>query len=198
MSQATSAIGRVTRCSTLGFVGAVRLPEPDLPSFGLFCQAEAQQGRSQVIGVIYDISVEDDAFARQLAAAEGLTPEQLQDTQANRQVPIEFSALAIGYRDGEEIHHALPPQPPATLAEILPLTSQEVRQFTERLDFLSLILAAPEVPVDSLLPATLRRAAAARPEPERRRFLIEAGRECARLLGHDLARLEKVIRGLQG
>ncbi len=197
MSQATNTIGRVTRCSTLGFVGAVRLPEPELPSFGLFCQVEAQRGQSHVIGVVYDISVEDDAFARQLATAESLTPEQLQDTQANRQVPIEFSALAVGYRNGDEVHHSLPPQPPATLAEIRPLTPQEVRQFTERLDFLSLILAAPEVPADSLLAAVLQQAAAARPEGERRRFLIEAGRECARLLGHDLARLETIVRGLR-
>ncbi len=196
MSQAASRIGRVTRCSTRGFVGAVRLPEPDQPSFGLFCQVEAQQGQSQVIGVVYDISVEDDAFARQLATAEGLTPEQLQDTQANRQVPIEFSALAVGYRDGEGIRHALPPQPPATLAEIRPLSPPEVREFSDRLGFLSLILAAPEVPVDELLAAALRQAAAARPEGERRRFLIEAGREIARLLGHDLARLEKVVRSI--
>lgn len=197
MSQAREIIGRVTRCSTLGFVGALRLPEPDLPAFGLFCQVEAQQGQSQVIGVVYDISVEDDAFARQLATAESLTPEQLQDTQANRQVPVEFRALAVGYCNGSEIHHSLPPQPPATLAEIRPLTPQEVRQFTERLDFLSLILATPEVPADSLLAAALRQAAAARPEGERRRFLIEAGRECARLLGHDLARLETIVRGLR-
>ncbi|MEW6566870.1 MAG: hypothetical protein AB1449_01650 [Chloroflexota bacterium] len=197
MSGGRSFIGRVTRCSTLGFVGAVRLPEPDLPAFGWFCQVEAQHGQSQVIGVIYDISVEDDAFARQLATAEGLTPEQLQDTQANRQVPVEFSALAVGYRNGDRISHALPPQPPATLAEIHPLAAEAVRQFTERLDFLSLILAAPEVPVDELLAAALRQAAEARPEGERRRFLVQAGRECARLLGSDLTRLEKVVRSLR-
>jgi len=59
-------IGRVTRCSTRGFVGAVRLPEPQWPVFGTFCRAEAQQGQSQVIGLIYDLSIEDDELARLL------------------------------------------------------------------------------------------------------------------------------------
>jgi hypothetical protein len=197
MAEPRGFIGRVTRCSTFGFVGAVRVPEPDLPSFGTFCQVDAQRGRSRVIGVIYDISVEDDAFARQLATAEGLTQEQLQDTQANRQVPVEFSALAVGYRNGGEIRHTVPPQPPMTLAEIYPLEPEEVQRFTQRLDFLPLILAAPQLPVDHLLIACLRQAALARPESARRPFLVEAGRACARLLAGDLARLNNLIRGLQ-
>lgn len=197
MAQADRFIGRVTRCSTFGFVGAIRLPEPDLPSFGTFCQVEAQKGRSQVIGVIYDISVEDDPFARQLATAEGLTEEQLQDTQVNRQVPVEFSALAVGYRRDGQIRHTVPPQPPMTLAEIYPLSAEDVQSFTERLDFLPLVLAAPQLPVDHLLIACLRQAALARPESARRPFLVEAGRACARLLAGDLARLNNLVRGLQ-
>jgi hypothetical protein len=197
MAQTSRFIGRVTRCSTFGFVGAIRLPEPDLPSFGTFCQVAAQQGRSQVIGVIYDISVEDDPFARQLATAEGLTDEQLHDTQANRQVPVEFSALAVGYRSDGEVRQTVPPQPPMTLADISPLSSDEVVKFTERLDFLTLVLAAPQLPVDHLLTACLRQAALARPESARRAFLVEAGRACARLLAGDLARLNNLVRGLQ-
>jgi hypothetical protein len=84
-----------------------------------------------------------------------------------------------------------------TLAEIYPLSPEEVGQFTERLDFLSLILAAPQIPVDPLLTACLRQAALARPESARRAFLIDAGRACARLLAGDLDRLNVLIRGLQ-
>ena len=196
MQEGPIFIGRVTRCSTLGFVGAVRLPEPDLPSFGAFCKAEAQQGNSQVIGLIYDISIEDDEFARQMAATEGLSPEQLSDHQFNRQVPVEFSALAIGYQRDDHFHYNLPPQPPLTLAPIRALTTAERLTFTQRLDFLPLILSSPNVPVDYLLTAALRQAAQDRSGLERRRFLLEAGRECARLLDRDLTRLHVVIRGL--
>lgn len=196
MEEVHAMIGRVTRCSIRGFVGAVRLPEPDLPSFGAFCKAEAQQGHSQVIGLIYDISIEDDEFARQMATAESLSPEQFSDHQYNRQVPVEFSALAIGYQRDDQFHYNLPPQPPLTLAPIRALTPTERMAFTQRLDFIPLILSAPNLPVDDLLTAALRQAAQDRSGSERRRFLLQAGRECARLLDRDLSRLHVVVRGL--
>lgn len=196
MEEVHAMIGRVTRCSIRGFVGAVRLPEPDLPSFGAFCKAEAQQGHSQVIGLIYDISIEDDEFARQMATAESLSPEQFSDHQYNRQVPVEFSALAIGYQRDDQFHYNLPPQPPLTLAPIRALTPTERMAFTQRLDFIPLILSAPNLPVDDLLTAALRQAAQDRSDVERRRFLLQAGRECARRLDRDLSRLHVVVRGL--
>lgn len=196
MEEVHAMIGRVTRCSIRGFVGAVRLPEPDLPSFGAFCKAEAQQGHSQVIGLIYDISIEDDEFARQMAAAENLSPEQISDHQYNRQVPVEFSALAIGYQRDDQFHYNLPPQPPLTLAPIRALTPAERMAFTQRLDFIPLILSAPNLPVDDLLTAALRQAAQDRSGIDRKRFLLQAGRECARLLDRDLSRLHVVVRGL--
>ncbi len=190
-------IGRVTRCSTRGFVGAVRLPEPEMPTFGTFCRTEAQQGKSRVIGLIYDISIEDDEFARQLASAEAPPVEQLADHQANRQVPVEYSALAVGYHDDDGFHYNLPPQPPLTLAPVHPLGAEEIAEFTERLDFLALILSALQVPVDELLIAALRNAASLRSGEDRENFLHQAGRTCARLLADDLTRLERVLLGLQ-
>ena len=197
MTSVDKAIGRVTRCSTRGFVGAVRLPEPEWPVFGTFCRAEAQQGHSQVIGLIYDLSIEDDELARQLAATESLSPEQLADSQVNRQVPVEYRALAVGYRTGERFVQSLPPQPPLTLALIHRLSDADVRKFTAQLEFLKLVIAVQEIPVDDLLAAALQTAAAARPEGERRAYLVEAAAECARLVGRDLTRLESLVRSLR-
>jgi hypothetical protein len=197
MTSDDKAIGRVTRCSTRGFVGAVRLPEPEWPVFGTFCRAEAQQGHSQVIGLIYDLSIEDDELARQLAATESLGPEQLADSQVNRQVPVEYRALAVGYRTGERFVQSLPPQPPLTLAPIHRLSDADVRKFTAQLEFLKLVVAVQEIPVDDLLAAALQTAAAARPEGERRTYLVEAAAECARLVGRDLTRLESLVRSLR-
>jgi hypothetical protein len=197
MTSDDKAIGRVTRCSTRGFVGAVRLPEPEWPVFGTFCQAEAQQGRSRVVGLIYDLSIEDDELARQLAASESISPEQLADSQVNRQVPVEYRALAVGYRDGERFVQSLPPQPPLTLAPIYRLSDADVRLFTVQIHFLKLVIAVQEIPIDDLLAAALRTAAAVRPESERHAFLVEAAAECARLVGRDLTRLESLVRSLQ-
>jgi hypothetical protein len=197
MTSDDKAIGRVTRCSTRGFVGAVRLPEPDWPVFGTFCRAEAQQGHSQVIGLIYDLSIEDDELARQLAATESLSPEQLADSQVNRQVPVEYHALAVGYRNSDRFVQSLPPQPPLTLAPIHRLSEADVRKFTAQFDFLKLVMAVQEIPVDDLLAAALQTAAAARPESERHAYLVEAAAECARLVGRDLTRLESLVRSLR-
>ena len=179
-------IGRVTRCSIQGFAGGIRLTQPDMPAFGALCKAAAQQGASDVIGLIYDISIEDDELARQLAAAEMPPAELRADQQFVRPIPIEIRALTVGYAAEGRFEQRLPPQPPMTLAEIYPLEPDEVQKFTDRLDFLPLVLAAPQLPVDHLLAACLRLAAMARPESARRPFLINAGRACARLLAGDL------------
>lgn len=191
-------IGRVTRCNIKGYAGGIRLTEPDLPTFGGLCRAAAQGGRSQVIGLIYEISIEDDDLARQLAASDVPQTEVRLDQQFVRPIPIEILALSVGYHDGNGYRYDLPPQPPTTLADIYSLTPEEVRAFTASLDFLPLVIAAPQLPTDSLLAAMFRQAALARPEPDQRAFLVEAGRACARLLAGDLARLHNLVRSLQG
>lgn len=193
MSNESELIGLVTRSSSRGYVGAKRLPETDLPVFGAFCKAEAQQGTSQVIGVIYDISIGDDEFARQLAVAHDLLPEHLQDQQT-RLVPVEVSALSVGYQTDSGYVHALPPQPPLSMSPVFTLTRQELLDFSERFDFIAQILNAANLPVDDLLPAALNHAAEVRPQADQRPYLLQAGRECARLLSRDLTRLETVIR----
>ena len=190
-------IGRVTRCSIQGFVGGIRMTEPDMPAFGALCRAPAQGGRSQVIGLIYEISIEDDDLARQLAASDVPQEEVRLDQQFVRPIPIEIRALSVGFHDGDGYLYDLPPQPPNTLADIFNLPPSEVRQFTASLAFLPLVLAAAQLPTDSLLAASFRQAALARPEAERRAYLVRAGRGCARLLASDLARLNNLVRSLQ-
>jgi len=194
MGNEATTIGRVTRCSTRGFIGAARAPEPEIPYFGAFCKADAQQGKSAVIGLIYDISIEDDQLTRQMAAAERPNDEELADQRFVRQVPIEYSALAVGFWSEEKFNYALPPQPPLALALIHALQDDEIRAFTERLDFIPIILSADNLANDELLAAAIQTAASVRSAAERGAFLVDAGRYCARLLANDLTRLENVIR----
>lgn len=191
-----SSIGRVTRCSTRGFVGAVRAPEPELPVFGGFCKAPAQQGKSYVIGLIYNISIEDDELTRQMAASDYPLQEELADQQYLRQIPVEYEVLAIGFQTEGEFYYALPPQPPLALAPIQPMTKEEILQFTQKFNFIPIILSAPSLPVDDLLATSLRSAASVRADHEKAAFLIQAGKFCARLLSDDLTRLDNLIRNL--
>jgi hypothetical protein len=189
----SSYLGKVTRCSTRGFVGAVRLPEAEFPTFGTFCQVEAQQGQSTVIGVVYNISIDDDEFARQMASADNIPVEELLDNQHNRQVPVEFACIAVGYQRNGEYFYNLPPQPPLTLASIHTLDTAAMVVFTSQLDFIPLVLSAASIPADLLLAEILQNAASARDESSRSAYLVEAGRICARSLGGDLTRLNLII-----
>jgi hypothetical protein len=112
-------------------------------------------------------------------------------------MPVGYSALSIGFQTHSEYTHALPPQPPLTLAPIHALTDDEIRKFTERLGFIRLILTPTKLPTEDLLAASLQVAARTRPSDQRESFLVEAGRYCARLLGDDLNRLSNLIENIR-
>jgi len=76
-------------------------------------------------------------------------------------------------------------------------TDQEILAFTEQMDYLRLVLNAPQIPADELLIAHLRRAAAARPPESRHQFLVKAGRELARLLSFDMIRLDGILQRIK-
>jgi len=201
MSDSSLKVGRVLRAGTRGFVIGCEVLKPDIPVFGSFVRAEGQTPGSALYGLIYDVSVEDDRFVRHFIGAD--TPEEVvRDQRENRQVPIEVSVLAVGASqglgsDGERIHHCLPAQPPVTLDWLYQCSDEEICAFTARFDYFRLVLDAREVPADELLAASLRAAAAARPEEVRQAFLIEAGRELARLLAGNPVRLEGLLRRLR-
>ena len=196
MSNRTLRVGRVLRAGTRGFAIGCAVMTPDIPAFGSFVRADGLTPGSAIYGLIYDVSVEDDPFVRQFIGAN--PPEEVvRDQRENRQIPIEVSVLAVGRGDGETIRHCLPAQPPVTLDWLYQCSDEEVRTFTTRFDYFRLVLESREVPADELLAASLRAAAAARPGHEREAFLVEAGRELARLLVGDPVRLEGLLRRLQ-
>jgi hypothetical protein len=200
MSHRNLRVGRVLRAGTRGFAIGCAVMQPNIPAFGSFVRAEGQVSGNAIYGLIYDVSVEDDPFVRQLIGAELREGDEeiiVSDHRKNRQVPIEVSVLTVGCGDGESIRHCLPAQPPVTLDWLYQCTDDEVRTFTARFDYFRLVLEAREVPADELLAASLRAAAAARPENERETFLVSAGRELARLLAGDPVRLEGLLRRLR-
>ena len=189
-------VGRIIRSSTTRFGVGCQVLRPQVPTFGALVKVRAVGGE-EIYGLIHEVRIDDDPFVRQLAAAGmGLSTEYVEDMRRNRQVPIEVGVLVVGYRSGAEVRRHLPPQPPLSLDVIYTCSSQELCSFTERFDHFRLILDNRDLPADELLAAHLRYAAAAR-GPAGRDFLLEAGREVARLLALDLTRLEDLLRRIR-
>ena len=147
-----------------------------------------------IYGLIFNVTIEDDAFVRQLVAAGVESAEIIEDQRQKRQVPIVVDVLVVGGGQGLAVYHRLPAQPPSTLDQIYLCNAAEIVRFTERNDWLRTVLGAVEVPADQLLIAALRAAALARPPDQREPYLVSAGRELAKLLALDLSRLDGILQ----
>jgi hypothetical protein len=187
-------VGRIIRSSTTRFAVGCRVLRPQVPVFGALVKVSVLD--DEVYGLIHDVRMEDDPYVRQVAALDEVRPEVIEDQRRNRQVPIEVGVLVVGYRHDGQIHHRLPPQPPLSLDVIHTCAPGELVAFSERFDYFRLVLDNGDLPADELLAANLRYAARARGEAGHG-FLVEAGRELARLLAMDLARLDAILRRIR-
>jgi hypothetical protein len=186
-------VGRITRSSTTRFAVGCRVLRPEVPVFGSLVKVQVLG--DEVYGLIYDVRMEDDPYVRQIAAQEEVRQEYIEDQRRNRQVPIEVGVLVVGYRRAEAIVHRLPPQPPTSLDVLYTCGSEELVEFTGRFDYFRLVLDNRDLPADELLAANLRYAAEGRSDGEM--FLVDAGRELARILAMDLVRLDGLLRRLR-
>ena len=193
-------VGRVLRSSTTSFTVGCRqlISEQDqrIPEFGALVRAEAK-GDNVIYGLISNVTIEDDAFVRQLVAAGVESAEIIEDQRQKRQVPIVVDVLVVGSGRGPEIYHRMPAQPPSTLDQIYLCNAAEIVRFTERHDWLRTVLGSIEAPTDQLLISALRDAARARPPDQREAYLVSAGRELAKLLALDLTRLDGILHQLR-
>ncbi len=193
----TIGIGKVLRADIRGFIVASRIPEPDVPTFGTFVRVPIQQEHAHLIGLVYNICLQDDPFLKNLAISIDESDEEIiRDQRENRAIPVEISVAAVGYCDPTGYHYGLPPQPPMVLYRITVCDGDEVRQITQAPDFMRAILENRDVPADELIPMALRRAAQFQPETTRQEFYLDAGRYLARYLGRDPIRLEQILRQL--
>jgi hypothetical protein len=189
-------VGRVLTSNATGYCYGCAVPQPAIPRLGAFVSAIGG-GTASMVGIISDIRVVDDMFARQLVS-ESIRDEYIEDQRVFRMVPLEVCVLNAGYflPDGA-VRHRLPPQPPIALEGIRSCPPEEVRAFLQhpqggwKFAFLTLLLAAGAS--NEVLAETVWQAAAAQAPDAELRFRQEAARELARLLAGDLARLYALL-----
>jgi hypothetical protein len=190
-------IGRLLRAGTTGFVVGCRVAQIDAPSFGALVRV-VLDGDYQVYGMIHDIHIDDDGLVRQLVTAEGVEEAIIADNRVNRNVPLEMSVLAVGYKLDGKVSHLLPPRPPLSLDVIYLCTSDEVREFTSsgRFGYFRHLLRATDLPVGELLAAHIQQAGVMHAEAGNVEWKNEATQELITLLRDDYAMLMSVLGAL--
>ncbi len=190
-------IGRLLRASTTGFVVGCRVSQVEAPAFGALVRAPLST-EQHVYGLIYDMHIDDDGLVRQLVTAERVDEAVIADNRVNRNVPLELSVLAVGYRDNQQIRHLLPPRPPLSLDLITLCSEEEIREFTQagRFGYFRHILRARELPIGELVAAHVEQAQAAHRKAGNDIWYDRATQELITLLRDDYAALMAVLSAL--
>ncbi len=188
-----SRIGEVVEASTSQFTvqcydlygspplgSLVRCGPPEASVYGIVCEVVTRGVDPGRRSTLRGREVEDeDAVYRD-------------NPQLARLLSTEFSALAVGYRDGSALHRWLAPDPPRIHAFVYACEASVLRELSASLDFAPVLLSAPIVAADDVLAAFLKSAAAVHPDPVE--FLVDAGQQLTPMLGGQMQRLNGILR----
>jgi hypothetical protein len=192
-------IGRLLSAGNSEFTVGCSVSQLSVPAFGSLVRVTPNAAEEyHVFGLIHDIHIDDDGLVRQLVTTDQVDAAVIADNRINRNVPVEISVLAVGYRQGERIYHLLPPRPPLSLDVIYLCDPDELRRFTAagRFGYFRHVLRAVDLPVGELLAAHLQRARAAHEAANNPDWASAATRELITLLRDDYPTLMSVLGAL--
>ena len=189
-------IGRLLRSGTTGFVVGCSVSQLDAPVFGGLVRAPLGNGY-QVYGLIYDIHIDDDGLVRQLVTAGNVSDEIIADNRERRIVPVEMSALTVGYEQDGKVSHLLPPRPPLSLDVIYQCDASDLVRFTGtgRFGYFRHVLRSKDAPIGEMLAAHILQVGAAN-GGESGKWKEAAVKELITLLRDDYPLLMSVLGAL--
>ncbi len=191
-----SKIGEIIEASTGEFTAqCYELHQP--PPFGSL--VNTREGEIEIYGVVCSAETTSIEPGRR-PIARGREEAEEEDIyrsspQLAKLLRTDFDALVVGHKEGERLHHYLPPRPARIHSFVYLCDAEEVEKFSQSFDFLSILVGAGGQ-ADELIAASLRHAAGAHQDP--RAFLIRAGKELAVLLGGETNRLNNILRRIKG
>lgn len=190
-------IGEIIEANSTSFVaGCYELLAA--PSFGCLVRATGQGGTS-IYALVYDIHTASPELGGRavVRGREGMRDGEIyaENPDLETVLQTEFRALIVGFAENGAIRHYLPPLPPPVHYSVRICDGAELARFTERLDFLPMVLAARDLPADELAAAVLRHAAAV--QADRTSFVVAAGRKLAGLLRDEHARLMSILQRIR-
>jgi hypothetical protein len=167
------------------------------PAFGSFVRVEGAE--RSVFGVVAHIATAAIDPGRRTQALH-LPPERLIERMPQIELVLRtcFTALVVGCQEGGDVRPFLPPYPPEIHRFVHAGTPAEVAALTREPDFLRVLAAAPQAPVEDLLAAAVLQAAAARgATAAAESFLVGCGRSMATLFRREPDRLQSIMRRIQ-
>ena len=190
-------IGEIVESTTTSFTAQCYVLH-DPPAFGSFVRAS--DGETDVLAVVANAWTGSVDPSRRPVARGRDEPDEEAIYRNNPELPeilrTEFTALVVGYRSPSGgFEQRLPRRPCRLHAFAHAGRRDEVREFTDRLDFLQTLIAGGGAVADELVAASLREAAAVRDGD--RGYLIRAGKELAVLLGSDVNRPTMVLKRIR-
>src|SRR5712692_5309358 len=145
------------------------------PAFGSFVRVEGTE--RSVFGVVAHTATAAIDPGRRTQALH-LSPERLIERMPQIELVLRtcFTALVVGCQEGGDIRPFLPPYPPEIHRFVHACAPAEVVALTREPDFLRVLAAAPQAPVEDLLAAAALAAAAARGSgAAAESFLVQCG-----------------------
>jgi len=116
--------------------------------------------------------------------------------QLEKLLRSEFEVLVVGYKDKDGIRQYLPPTPARIHSFVYLCSDDEVKQFSQCLVFLSILLNAnTSLPPEELVAACLRQMS--RVQTDSHTFLVNAGKHLATLLSGDYSQLKAVLERIR-
>jgi hypothetical protein len=179
------------RAFTCAYDGYVQDP------FALGTMVAVREGPNGVFGIVAEVTSGPEDPTRPLQPAGGQEPAADVFVRNPHILPLlrtTLIAVTCGHVAGEVAAGALPPHPPPLMALVHEATPSEVVRVAAGGAFLSLLTGSP-LSDDSVIAASIRLAAPAF-DAGRSAFMVEAGKELARLLRAEPARLATILRSV--
>jgi len=193
MAELSDKVGEVIEASTTDFVAQCYelYQSPPLGSLVKTIDESVEQ-----YGIVYNAATASiEPGRRPIARGKDEASEEeiyRSSPQLLKLLRTEFNALVVGYREDEKLFHYLPPKPARIHSFVYQCQPEEVREFSQSLDFLNILINAHlPVPVEEIVAASLRQMSQV--YEDREKFLVAAGKELAVLLGGEFNRLKSIL-----
>jgi len=187
---------RVVEAGLRGFACAYERYLEDPFRLGQF--VAVREGPCVVLGVVTDSASGPEDPSRPLQPRGAADQSAADVMTANPEIRLllrtRVSVVSCGHIEGEAARPTLPPMPPPLLARVEPASAAETVRMASDATFLALLVVAPGCD-DAAIAASVRTAAEAFGTGAHE-FRVRAGKELARLLRAEPARLTSIMRGI--